>query len=193
MIGLYLCDVTEIQERMKYITHTPTHKDVKVWIALLLLVGVLPALTGYALDKENPFFLIPLFVIVGFFIFNLAMRKSPSMAGYFMSPYNLFTSKVREELSFDFSKELAFEKVKEVLEESPFELVVADDGHLTLQASAKMTWKSWGENIYIWFEGSGDQTTMKFCSVTLFQVFAWGKNEQNVRTVLDAIEDSLTV
>ncbi len=178
---------------MKYITHIPRQQDFKIWLALLVFVVGLPVLTLWSIRTSDPLLLGPLFVLLGFFIFNLAVRKRPAMKPYFMSSLNILTSKVKHEFTFEFSKDLAFEKVKEVLEDSAFSLVAADKDRLELQASSGISWKSWGENIYIWLEGDDERSVMKFCSVTLFQVYSWGKNEDNGRRLIDAIEESLTI
>ena len=133
------------------------------------------------------------FLIVGFFIFNFAIRKSLSSKNYFTNNYNLFTSTVRYEKSFDLSKELMFEKIIEVLNNSDFKLVETSKSKFEILAISKITFKSWGENLYISFETSGNETTMKFCSVTIFQIYSWGKNEKNYTDLLNEIENSIII
>jgi hypothetical protein len=133
------------------------------------------------------------FLIVGFFIFNFAIRKSLSSKNYFTNNYNLFTSTVRYEKSFDLSKELMFEKIIEVLSNSDFKLVETSKSKFEILAISKITFKSWGENLYISFETSGNETTMKFCSVTIFQIYSWGKNEKNYTDLLNEIENSIII
>jgi hypothetical protein len=50
-----------------------------------------------------------------------------------------------------------------------------------------------GENLYISFEIRGDETIMELCSVTVFQIYAWGKNEENLDNLLAELEDSLII
>ena len=133
------------------------------------------------------------FLIVGFFIFNFAIRKSLSSKNYFTNNYNLFTSTVRYEKSFDLSKALMFEKIIEVLNNSDFKLVETSKSKFEILAISKITFKSWGENLYISFETSGNETTMKFCSVTIFQIYSWGKNEKNYTDLLNEIENSIII
>lgn len=178
---------------MKYIKHSPTRKDIKIWVALLLLIVIIPGFLGYYLEPKNPIILITSFMIIGFFIFNLVVRKSLSFKKYFTHPYNFLTSKVNSEKVFDIPKELMFEKIIEVLNGSKFKLIEADEHRFEILAITTISFKSWGENLYISFYTTGNETIMKFCSVTLFQIYSWGKNEKNYDDLLEQIESSLTV
>lgn len=177
---------------MKYITHKPRLKDIRIWIVLSVLI-IFPFLIGYYLESDSPILIVTIFLIVAFFIFNLVIRKSLSFTDYFTSKYNLLTSKVRSEKSFDISKELMFEKIIEVLKDSKFKLIEADKDRFELLAITPISFKSWGENLYISFETRGNETIMKFCSSTLFQIYSWGKNEKNFEDLLNEIESSLTI
>ena len=178
---------------MKYIRHNPTLQDLRIWVAFFILLILIPGLTSYYLDSQNPAVLLGLLLILGFFIFNLVIRKSLAFQNYFTSRYNLLTTKDRTEIVFDFSRDLAFEKILEVINQSKFKLVAADTEKFVILAISKISFRSWGENIYLSFEKRGDQTVMKFCSVTLFQIYSWGKNEENYGKLFKEIEDSLTV
>jgi hypothetical protein len=145
------------------------------------------------LEPENPGLMISIFFILGFFIVNLIIRKSLSFRKYFTSPINLLTSKVCSEKTFDIPKALMFEKVIEVITHSKFKLVEADQDRFEILAITSISFKSWGENLYIRFESVGNETIMKFCSVTLFQIFSWGKNEKNYDDLLNEIDRSLTI
>lgn len=161
---------------------------------LIAISGVLFAiLCGFYLKPGNPIMMSTSFLILGFVIFNLIIRKSLSYKNYFTSRNNLFTTKYRTEKAFDISKALMFEKIIEVLNNSEFKLVEVDKDKYEILAITQLTFKSWGENLYISFETSGDKTIMKVCSATLFQVYSWGKNEQNSDNLLNEIESSLTI
>ena len=177
---------------MKYITHKPTLKDIRIWIALSVLIG-LPILIGNYLEPENPVFMVTIFLIVGFFIFNFVIRKSLSFKNYFTNKYNFLTSKVRSEKAYDISEELMFEKIIEVINDSNFKLVETDKDRFELLAITPISFISWGENLYISFETRGNKTIMKFCSATLFQIYSWGENEKNFTDLLNEIESSLTI
>jgi hypothetical protein len=71
--------------------------------------------------------------------------------------------------------------------------VDTDKNNFEILAISTITFKSWGENLYISFETIGDQTVLKFCSSTLFQLYSWGKNEENYNALLNEIESSLTI
>lgn len=176
----------------QYIIHTPTSKDIKIWIAVLVM-ALITVYSAYILEPENPGLLISIFLIPGLFIMNFIIRRSLTFKNYFTSQVNLLTSKFYSEKSFDISKELMFEKIIEVINDSKFKLVEADKDKFEILAITKISFKSWGENIYISFDTIGDETIMKFCSVTLFQIFSWGKNEKNYDDLLNEIENSLTV
>jgi hypothetical protein len=86
-----------------------------------------------------------------------------------------------------------FEKVMEVVNDSKFKLVDTDNEKLEILAISSISFLSWGENLYISFETRGDETVMKFCSSTLFQIYSWGKNEKNISDLLNEIESSFTI
>lgn len=178
---------------MKYITHSPSSKDFAIWLAILLALVVIPLLSVNLLNTGRPVYVGVMIAVVGFFAVHLVIRKSLRFKGYFTSPLNILTSKYKQTLTLDFEADLAFDKLVEVLEASPFRLVEGNAERRVLLATSSLSWRSWGENLYIELEPNGSQTVMKFCSVTLFQVYSWGKNEDNIAALLREIEDSLTV
>jgi hypothetical protein len=162
-------------------------------ISVAFLIMLISGLSLYYLKPNNPIIMTFLFLTVGFFIFNLIIRKSLLFKNYFTSQYNLFTTKVRSEKIYDIPKELMFEKIIEVINHSDFKLVESDEDKFEILAISTITFKSWGENLYIIFETKGNETIMKFCSSTLFQIYSWGKNEKNYDDLLNEIERSLIV
>jgi len=96
-----------------------TFKHILVAV-LIMLISVL--MTHY-LKPNNPIMIVFLFLILGFFIFNLIIKKSLSFKNYFTSPYNLITTKVHYQKSYDIPKDLMFEKIIEVINNSNFKLV----------------------------------------------------------------------
>ncbi len=178
---------------MKYITHKPTLRDITIWFVVLVILVLGPVSIGLYLEPGNPALLIAIFFILGFFMVNLVLRRSLSLKRYFTSPFNLLTSKVCSEKLFDIPKALMFEKIVEVINHSKFRLIEADQEKFEILAITNISWISWGENLYISFETVGDETKMKFCSVTFFQITSWGKNEKNYEDLFNEIESSLTV
>lgn len=162
-------------------------------ILVALLILPISGLSIYYFKPNNTILISLSFLVVSFFIFNLIIRKSLSFKSYFTSPYNLFTSKVWAEKSFDIEKELMFEKIIEVINHSNFKLVATDENKFEVLAISKITLNSWGENLYISLETKGNETIMKFCSTTLFQINSWRKNEKNYNSLLNGIQSSLTV
>lgn len=160
-------------------------------ILVAILIIFISGLSTYYLNPHYPFqIFIPMIV---FFVFNLIIRKSLLYKNYFTSPYNLLTTKARFEKTFDIPKELMFEKMIEVIDNSKFKLVDTDKNTFEILAISTITFKSWGENLYINFETIENQTILKFCSSTLFQLYSWGKNEENYNALLNEIESSLTI
>ena len=117
-----------------------------LFAALNLVIAVLVI---YFMKPDNPFLVVFLLLIVGFFIFNLTIRKSLSYKNYFTSKYNLFTTKIKYQKVYDIPKDLMFEKLIEVINDSNFKLVEIDKEKSEILAITTITFKSWGENLYI--------------------------------------------
>lgn len=164
-----------------------------------ILVPFYAALMGLLIARlvNNEGFNIVILVgilILSVFIFNFIIRKKLSFKRYFTSKYNPITTKVYSEHSYgDVPKEIMYEKMIEVFGNSRFRLIDSDDESLEILAIAKTTLFSWGENLYISFEIRGDETIMKLCSVTVFQIYDWGKNEENLADLLAELDDSLII
>ncbi len=159
-------------------------------IALLTIFTVL--ITTY-IDDNNRFLPIFVVLIIGVFMFNLMFRKSLSFKNYFISKYNLFTTKTKFEIKYNIPKELMFEKVIEVINESNFKIVDTDTNKLDILATSSVSFMSWGENLYLSFETKGMETVMSVCVSTVFGMYSWGKNEQNYKDLLKEIENSLII
>lgn len=133
-------------------------------------------------------------LILAVFIFNFIVRQKLSFKRYFTSKHNLLTSKTFSEHSYGgVPKEIMYEKMIEVFSNSRFRLADSDNERLEILAIAKTTFYSWGENLYISFETRGGETIMKLCSVTVFQIYASGKNEENLDNLLAELDDSLII
>lgn len=133
-------------------------------------------------------------LILAVFIFNFIVRQKLSFKRYFTSKHNLFSTKVYSEHSYGgVPKEIMYEKMLEVFSNSRFRLVDSNREKLEILAIAKTSLLSWGENLYISFETREDETIMKLFSVTVFQMYAWGKNEKNLDNLLVELDDSLII
>jgi hypothetical protein len=126
-------------------------------------------------------------------VFSIIIRNSERFESYFTSKYNIFTAKTRYQQEFDFSKDILFDKLIEVMTEAGFKIRRTDKvtGHIF--ATAPISWFSWGENIYINLKEENSKTTLDFCSACLFQIYSWGKNERNYDRFLGEFEKSLTI
>lgn len=177
---------------MKYLTHTPKKNDYIIWFVSLIVILVTIKWVLNEPGFDPYYWIFPTFTL-GLFALNILMSKSLLFKNYFTSPYNIFTSKVHSEITFDITRDLMFEKLVEVIKESNFKLIKADETRFEILAFSGITWKSWGENLYISLEEKGDETILKFCSVTIFQMVSWGKNKKNLEQLIQSIDDSLTV
>ena len=163
-------------------------------VVVLLIVASYFITKQIPKEEPTPPLLIAMaLVIVVVLIVNIVLRKSLFFKPYFTSPFNVLATRSKSEKTYDIQKELMYEKVKEVINDSKFSLVDFDDDKLELLAITKITFRSWGENVYISFESMGDETVMKCVSTALMQAYAWGKNEKNCDDLIHEIEESLIV
>ena len=88
---------------------------------------------------------------------------------------------------------MVFDKLLEVIADSPFTPKYENKDKFEIFATSKFSWSSWGENIYIQLILSKGKTIIKFDSVALFQIFTWGKNENNFDVFLQKLDESLIV
>lgn len=163
------------------------------WFGMLFLFVLIYRYVTVQLESNGTIWLWTLGIILGFFAFNLAVRRRLSFEKYFTSRFNPFTAKKRAEMAFDWPRALLFEKLIEVLGHSSFRLAESDRDQFRILATTGLTWTSWGENVYIELEQKGGQTVLQCCSTTLFQVYSWERNEKNFRDLLDEFEQSLTI
>ncbi|WP_107038844.1 hypothetical protein [Brumimicrobium mesophilum] len=165
-------------------------KFIKNILVFIVFVTIIQLSTIYL--SSNGMMWIVLFII-GFFFLNRALRNSLSFKNYFTSPYNITTAKNCIKKEIDIPKELLFEKLKEVINDSNFKLVQTDEERLEILATTSINPYSWGENIYLSFESIEENTILTIYSTTLFQRISWGKNKINFNNLLKQIDDSLTV
>jgi hypothetical protein len=144
-------------------------------------------------DMLSPGFLSFILISPILFVFNFAVRKKLSYKSYFISKYNFLTSKYNATITSELSKELMYDKMIEVIKDSPFKLVQAEDKTLEILGTKGITWSSWGENIYIDFTEEDGKTSMNFISTTVLGIVSWGKNEKNYNRLLSTYEESLTI
>lgn len=159
-------------------------------IVFVVFISLIQLSTHYL---SNNILMWIVFFIVGIFTLNITLRNSLSFKSYFTSPYNISTAKNSIVKEIDIPKELLFEKMIEVIENSNFKLVQSDKESFEILATTSINLHSWGENIYLSFDSKGDKTMIKIISTTLFQRISWGKNKKNFEELLQQIDDSLTI
>ncbi len=141
--------------------------------------------------KEIAVVLFALFLFL--FLLHFFLRKNVKYKSFFMSKWNVFTTKYKKEDFIDISPDLLFEKFIDIIEGSTFKVSSSNKVNYEIFAITPLTMRSWGENIYIQFIESKGGSKMKFESSTLFQVTDWGKNKTNHILILDEFNKSLTI
>lgn len=133
-------------------------------------------------------------VIIGcLFAVHFIIRKIPAFKGYFLSPVNFLSAKYSSVTQYDIPIELMFEKTIEVLESTHFKVQQTDKSQYEIFATSPISWRSWGENLYISFEEQGGKTLMTFHSVAVMQMHTWDKNRKNSEHLINTIEESLII
>jgi len=167
----------------------------KAYKNLLAIVFILLTSAAFAIliPFDSTLFRVVFGVTISIFLLNILSRNSIAFKPYFTSKWNIFTSKFRKDFQTEIPSELIFDKLLEVIENSQFKLKYADKKKFEILATSEFTFNSWGENIYITLLESGPINVVRFESVTLFQMYSWGKNEKNFNKFLEQMEDSLTI
>ncbi len=168
-------------------------KNFKHLLVILVLVSIPFFYAKLPVEPNNLIWKIIPIVLISLFLFNLLVRKVTWFKPYFTSKFNLFTTKFRMQKEFDIPKELMFQKLIEVIKNSNFKIVNVNEVNNEIFATSPFSLMSWGENLYIDFQEEKENTVMYFCSVTLFQIYSWGKNEQNYNKLVNDIEESLII
>lgn len=158
---------------------------------VFILFGSLLLTKGFAEHSAVAYLIC--FLIGGFFIMNGLVRTKISFKPYFLSNWNFLSSKYIRDFNLEIPKDLAFEKLLEVIKESPFKLVYANKDRFEILAISGITWGSWGENIYLDLVNDKGNETIRFASVAFFQIYTWGKNENNYSAFLQKLDESLTI
>lgn len=171
--------------------------NIKKSIIMRMLKGIFVVLVIAAIVavSSGSMAVIYSLAIINFIIFsfNLLVRRLIAFKPYFLSRFNIFSANFNKEFEVDISADLAFAKILEVIADSGFKLVTADKDKLEILAISKLGWKSWGENIYFTFKGIGESTLISFDSAALFQMYTWGKNEDNYTVFFRKLDESFTI
>ncbi len=159
-----------------------------IFVAFIIISALLDKYESYRIVKYLCFG-----TIFSFFAFNIYARRYYSFKQYFLSKRNIITSKISKSVFTEIPKETILEKIKEVLGHNHLKIKYINPDSNHIMAVSSITWKSWGENIYIDIDEKDDESEIIFTSVAIFQVTSWGKNEQNFKKFLCAFEESLII
>lgn len=118
-------------------------------LSAVILILLVSAAFATWFGKEGKFALFLTSILVTFFIFNFAVRNMISFKPYFLSKWNIFSSKFRREIEVDVPKELLHDKLLEVIADSSFTLKYENKDNFEIMATSKLSWLSWGEIIYV--------------------------------------------
>jgi hypothetical protein len=97
------------------------------------------------------------------------------------------------EQSFAVSWDQAWPSVLQAIPTVPkIQIRTADPSTGRIQVNKKMSWKSWGEVIFVdVYQAAPGQTTVKVRSEVKAQLVDWGVNKQNVLGILAAVAGAL--
>jgi hypothetical protein len=97
------------------------------------------------------------------------------------------------EHTFEVPWEQAYPKVLEAIPTLPkMDVRSADPGTGRVEVKKKMSWKSWGEDVFVdVFQPSPGRTTVRVRSEVKAQLVDWGVNKQNVDGILGAVSRAL--
>jgi len=167
------------------------------FIKHLLVIAVIFIIIFVSKDSSHDSHMTILYALAGINVvlicFNLAVRCSLAFKPYFLSPFNIFSAHFKKEFDVEIPADLAFDKIREVIDESGFKQITADKDRLEILAIARPGFRSWGENVYFTLTESGSHTRVRFDSAALFQLYTWGKNEDNYSAFFKKLDDSFTI
>ncbi len=134
-------------------------------------------------------FVLGFFIIV--FIFDFCVRKNIRFKVYFLS--NPLTRKRTFKKELNFSKDILFHKLIEVLQDAGFKIIQTNENKGGIFAITSMRLFSAGENIYIQLKEINCKTTIEFLSIDLSAIQFWDNNRNNYEKMLEEFEKSLTI
>jgi len=171
---------------MRYLKHV---------IAVVFLVAFSLLLTNF-LEQEEGFFnyyWLFLGVIVVIFLFNFYASSRLRYKSYFTNRLNIFAAKTSRSFKTEIPRVTIIDKLQEVLKENGWTVQEIDKDKGEILANTGISFRSWGEIIYVDVIEEGIQSEVIIHSVALFQIYMWGKNEDNLDQFLHKFEDSLIV
>lgn len=144
-------------------------------------------------DQFDLFFKIVIVVLLPLFIFNLIARKYLVFKPYFTSPLNVLNAYKKETFEYKLSKDLMFNKLIESVNDSKLNLKQVDSKKGIILATTSLSFASWGENLYITLNQKDNYTEVVLEMTTISQVYDWGRNQANYKSILNQFEESLVI
>jgi hypothetical protein len=160
---------------------------------LVIAVALIITQSFFFLPMSDNLKILFVVLVLSVFIISYFGRREIWFKPYFTSRFNIFAAKFRQHQEFDFSKDILFEKLIEVLQLSGFKIVYKDMHKGEIFATSPISLSSWGENIYIDINETNNKCILNFCSVCFFQIYSWGKNERNYQNLIQEFEESLII
>lgn len=153
---------------------------------------------GYKLLRnilEDPYLALLIFLpVVILLIVNFAIRKKLKSKDWFLKSLSFLNEQVESEFTSDLTPSLLFDKIKEEVEASTFKLYDYNIENKELLAGNAIGIRTWGENLYIEISPINDnESKVKLSSVTVFGLFSWNKNAENIQKFHNDFEESLTI
>jgi Protein of unknown function (DUF1499) len=99
------------------------------------------------------------------------------------------------EQTYSVAWEQAYPRVLEAIATVPkMRVRTADPSTGRIEVNKKISWKSWGEDIFVdVYQPAPGQTTVKVRSEVKAQLVDWGVNQQNVQGILEAVARAVGV
>ncbi len=159
-------------------------------LVLFFLICLIPMMVYYfefsGLDKIS-------WILAGLLIIQFSFRKRLAFKPFYTSKLNIFTSKYSKEKTFDLQKDLLFDKVLEIVNEKRnYHLLDSDKETFRILIGTSLTAKSISENLYLDLVEIRGKTKIHFTSVA-FQLYSWGKNEDNFTEFINNVEESFVI
>lgn len=160
---------------------------------------------AYQFLEDNHIVIIVAFFALGWWFFSLLMQKFNFVVSenarfklYFISKYNILTSKIRRVQEIDLPKDLLFKKLIEILPRAGFIIKQSDEKHGTIHAITPITKMVMGEIIYISLAEVNGKSMLEFYSVSIFSGYNFRhilkeRNERNFKKLIQEYEESLII
>jgi len=166
-------------------------RTVNHFIVILIMLGICIVLIQTMDDSNLGIFLTV--VITAAILVHLGLRSQLSMKNYFASKYNILTSKHEVISNYEIPHDLLFDKIVEVLEEHGYRKIKVDKAKGLIFTPASISFKSWGENLYFTLTKLDENRTELLFESVAFQLYSWGKNEDNANRFFAKLEESLII